>query len=433
MKKNLILILAFAVFCFSIVPAQTESEKVSATRPRLIVGYLPSFRLDHFPIKELETRGAAERLTHILYAFTNLVNAHPTLDDDETEYQRVYTARESVDGKADDPADKLALRGAFNQLRKLKALHPQLKVLMSIGGANAANSKGFSLAARTKAARERFVNACIELLIRGRLPHGVSAKGVFDGLDIDWEYPTDCSASLTSSGGCLPEDTANFTLLLAEFRRQLDAQGEKDGVHYQLTIAASAWVDDYTKYEWRKIHPLLDFINVMTYGLAPPGKTRPHSALYKSSKDTADLGPTFNTDYAVTRYLQEGVPAEKVVMGVPFYAHGWQGVPDVNHGLYQKATTLAHGSIGAGEEPYNKLKSLRGFQLFRDPETKSVWLFNARTGVLWSFDDPTSLAVKMDYVKKKNLAGVMFWELSGDDENGSLLKTIHHALQNRER
>lgn len=428
MNRTPALFLIFSICFAALGRGQTESARQPPPQPRLIVGYLPSFRLDHFAIRELEIRGAAERMTHILYAFANLANAHPTLDDDETEYQRAYTARESVDGKADDPEIKTALRGAFNQLRKLKALHPQLKVLMSIGGANQANSKGFSLASRTAASREKFVTACLDLLIRGHLPHGVSAKGVFDGLDIDWEYPTDCSASMTNSGGCVPEDTANLTLLLAEFRRQLDEQGRKDAVHYQLTIASSAWVDDYSKYEWPKIHPLLDFINVMTYGLAPPGKTRPQSALYKSSKDIADLAPTFNTDYAVTRYMQGGVPANKIVMGVPFYAHGWQGVPDVNHGLYQKAAGPAHGSIGAGDEQYNKLKGLKGFRLFRDPETVSVWLFNPQTGVFWSFDDPTSLALKMDYVKKKKLGGVMFWELSGDDENGSLLKAIYRGL-----
>src|ERR1700687_1371301 len=139
MKRTPALFLIFSIG-FAGLAVQSKSAKQAPSEPRLIVGYLPSFRLEHFPIKELEPRGAAERLTHVLYAFVNLVNARPTLDDDETEYQRAYTARASVDGKADDPENKTALRGAFNQLRKLKALHPQLKVLMSIGGANQANS-----------------------------------------------------------------------------------------------------------------------------------------------------------------------------------------------------------------------------------------------------------------------------------------------------
>src|SRR5882724_9852418 len=128
--RKLTLILALAGFCSTLLIAQSESRKASPPQTRLIVGYLPSFRLDRFPIKELETRGAGQQLTHILYAFANVANAHPTLDDDETEYQRAYSARESIDGNADNPTAEHSLRGAFNQLGKLKLLHSQLKVLI---------------------------------------------------------------------------------------------------------------------------------------------------------------------------------------------------------------------------------------------------------------------------------------------------------------
>jgi chitinase len=423
MKKTFCLAALLSICLSTFAFAPEKSDPVTLPAPRLIVGYLPEFKLEGYPIKEVETRGAAALLTHILYAFANIRNGQPVFDDDPSAYQQVYTARESIDGQADDAADKTALHGAFNQLLKLKARHAQLKVLMSIGGANQLNSKGFSLAARTAAARQQFVAACLDLFIRGKLPHGISARGVFDGLDIDWEYPTDCSAGTRNTGGCVPEDTANFTLLLAEFRRQLDEQGEKDGVHYQLTIAGSAWVDDYSKYEWRKIAPLLDFINVMTYGLAPPGKTRPHAPLYKSSTERGELSETFNTDYAIKRYLAEGVPPNKIVMGVPFYGVGWEGVPAVNRGLYQKAVSPPR------DAPYNKLKNLKGFREFRDEESKALWIFNPRTGVFWSYDDTEALAVKMDYVKRMRLGGAMFWELSGDDANSSLLKAIYRGLR----
>src|ERR1700682_5751054 len=157
MKKRSILLLICSILLAGFGAGQTGRAKEISSRPRLIVGYLPSFRLEHFAIRELETRGAAERMTHILYAFANVTNAHPTLDDDETEYGRPYRASESVDGKADDAAPAHTLRGAFNQLRKLKTRHSQLKVLMSIGGANPANSKGFSLASRPKNSRQKFV------------------------------------------------------------------------------------------------------------------------------------------------------------------------------------------------------------------------------------------------------------------------------------
>jgi chitinase len=423
MNKFLSLILILVLGGSGLARAQTGSEKTAPQTGRLIVGYLTEFRIDTYSVKEIETRGAGAMLTHILYAFANIANGHPVFDDDETAYKRSYSARESVDGKADDPLARKTLRGAFNQLRKLESRHPQLNVLLSIGGANQANSKGFSQAARTASSRQRFVDACIDLFIRGNLPQGISAKGVFTGLDIDWEYPTDCSAGVRANDGCVPEDTANFTLLLAEFRRQLDEQGRKDGVHYQLTIAGSAWPDDYGKYEWRQIAPLLDFINVMTYGLAPPGMTRPHSPLYKSSTEKGENADVLNTDYAIKRYLAEGVPASKIIMGVPFYGVGWNGVPNVNNGLYQTAKSAPLDAT------YNKLTGLRGFRPFREAETKALWLFNPRSRVFWSFDDPDSLAVKMDYARKMQLGGVMFWELSGDDANSSLLKAIYRGLR----
>ena len=421
MKKifGLALILSIS---FSTFPAGPTDSGAVPPSPRLIVGYLPEFKLEQYSIKELEARGAAAMLTHILYAFANIRNGQPVFDDDPSAYTQVYSARESIDGQADNPAET-ALHGAFNQLLKLKARHPQLKILMSIGGANQANSKGFSLASRTATSRQKFVAACLDLFIRGNLPHGISARGVFDGLDIDWEYPTDCSAGMRGGGGCVPEDTANFTLLLEEFRRQLDELDRQDKVHYQLTIAGSAWVDDYTKYEWRKIAPLLDFVNVMTYGLAPPGKTRPHAPLYKSSTERGELSETFNADYAVKRYLAEGVPPGKIVMGVPFYGVGWDGVPAANRGLYQKPASQPR------DAPYNKLKTLKGFRLFRDDETRALWIFNSNTGVFWSYDDPDALAFKMDYVKRMRLGGAMFWELSGDDANSTLLKAIHRGLR----
>ncbi|HEX8887550.1 MAG TPA: glycoside hydrolase family 18 protein [Pyrinomonadaceae bacterium] len=420
MKKffNCALLFLFSLSCSAF--AQTKSAKERETR--LIVGYLADFWLKDDSIKELERRGAGRRLTHIIYAFVNIVDGLPALANEQVAYKRAYSASESVDGRADDASQEQTLRGAFNQLRKLKLRYPQLKVLVSIGGASQANDKGFSLLSRTEESRRRFVAACIDLFIRGNLPHGISAKGLFDGIDIDWEYPTDCSAGMKGGEGCIPEDKQNFTLLLAEFRRQLDEQGKLDRKHYQLTMAGSAWADDYEKYEWQKIHPLLDFINLMTYGLAPPGKTRPHSPLYKSSSETGKWSPTFNTDYAVTRYMKEGVPASKIVMGVPFYGMGWEGVPDINNGLYQKPT----GDVRS--EPYNKLKDLKGFHLYRDAETKALWIFNPQSKVFWSFDDPVSLSVKMDYVRQRGLGGVMFWEMSGDDQKGSLLKAIYRGL-----
>src|SRR5258708_4646892 len=120
-------------------------------------------------VKNLETSGQAARLTHINYAFGNVdasgkcVSADPWAD-----YQRPVSAEESVDGVAGGPGQ--ALSGNFNQLRKLKLKHPDLKVLLSLGGWTL--SANFSNAALTDESRKALVKSCIDTFM---------STGVFDG------------------------------------------------------------------------------------------------------------------------------------------------------------------------------------------------------------------------------------------------------------
>jgi len=114
---------------------------------------------------------------------------------------------------------------------------------------------------------------------------------LFDGIDIDWEFPV--------QGGMKgnverPSDKENFTLLLAELRRELDAQGQKDNRHYELTIAASARPSEIANLELGRIVPLLDFINVMTYDYHTGGSIAHFNApLYAATNDpTPELTPT---------------------------------------------------------------------------------------------------------------------------------------------
>src|SRR6266568_5612551 len=151
--------------------------------------------------RNVETTGEASRLSTIDYAFENVGADGRCFERNEAgagdayaDYQRSYDAATSVDGLAD--AWDQPLRGNFDQLRKLKARHPQLSVLVSLGGWT--YSKYFSDAALTPASRQAFVSSCIEEFIKGNLPQGLdgdpaggpgSAAGVFDGIDIDWEWP----------------------------------------------------------------------------------------------------------------------------------------------------------------------------------------------------------------------------------------------------
>jgi chitinase len=128
------------------------------------------------------------------------------------------------------------------------------------------------------------------------------------------------------------------------------------------------------------------------------------------------------TAEAVATWLQGGLPASKLIVGVPFYGRGWQGVPSANNGLWQTSSGAAPGTIEEGMENYNVLKS-KGYPRFFQAEAQAAWIYD--NGIFWTYDDPDVMAIKMRYVKSKGLAGVMFWELSGDTASGELVDALY--------
>ena len=402
-----------------------------------VVGYFAQWGIyaRNYRVKDVDTSGAASRLTVINYAFGNVVDGKCHMEtqlgigDAWADYQKGFTADESVSGVAD--AWDQPLKGNFNQLKALKAKYPALRVLISLGGWTW--SQGFSDAALTEASRQMLVASCIDMYIHGNLPviggepagGDGAAAGVFDGIDIDWEYP----AAAGNDGTVFrPEDTTNFTALLAEFRRQLDAIDPT----LLLTIAAPAGQDKIEKIEASKIHTSLDWLNLMTYDLHgawdATGPTNFHAPLYASDQDpSTGIAKSYSTDAAVQAYLAAGVPASKLTVGIPFYGRGWTGVPDVNDGLYQSNAQIspAPGTYEAGIEDY-KVLSLLGYPGFRDSVTQAYWIYNGST--FWSYDDPTSIAAKMAYAQTMGLRGAMVWELDGDTADGALLGAVVSAL-----
>lgn len=372
-----------------------------------IVGYFVQWGVyqRNYHVNNIKTSGSINSLTHINYAFGNVTNNRAVLVDTYADYDRFYKAEESVDGVA-DTWDNGALRGSFNQLRKLKAQYPHIKVLISLGGWTL--STGFPSAARPEN-RVEFVKSCIDLFIKGNFSATLSYPGIFDGIDIDWEYPG-------------PEDTQNFTDLMAEFRKQLDAV--KPGL--LLTGAFPAGDDKFSKIQLGNVHQYMDFINLMTYDFhgAWESTTNFNSPLYGSPANPSPY-KNYNSDYAIQAYLNAGVPANKLLMGVPFYGRGWTNVPNVNNGLYQSGVT-APGTIEQGVDDY-KVLAAKGYPSFRHPEAQAYWIFDGST--FWSYDDPTSMTNKMNYINSKQLGGAMFWELSGDSANGELIGAIKNTLQ----
>lgn len=383
-----------------------------------------------FPVKKLDTSGAASRLTHINYAFGNVsedgrcyLDGGPGEGDAWADYQRPVPAEESVDGVADAPGQ--ALNGNFNQLAKLKAKHPKLQVLISLGGWSW--STYFSNAARTDASRKAFVASCIDLYLKGNLPGSPGAgAGVFDGIDLDWEWP---NWDGEPGNVIRPEDRENFTKLLAEFRRQLDAHGRKTRTHHPLTAflpANPATMD--AGYEGRKIFKYLDFATVQGYDFHGgwDAKANQQSALRVPTG--APDNPDFSVEVAVDGWIARGAPRDKLVLGIPYYGRGWTGITGGGNGLFQPATGPAPATFEAGNEDYKKLKTMagNGFTVHRDLRAGHAWLFDGTT--LWTYDDPAVVLQKTLYIRRAGLGGAMVWSLDGDDDNATLTRTIDLGL-----
>lgn len=415
--------------------AATQASASSASVPRRVAGYFTQWGIygPNYMVRNLDASGVASQLTHLSYAFGNVRNNRCELGvlkatdsttgeggDAYADYSRTFTAAESVDGVAD--VWGTPLRGNWNQLKKLKAKHPNLKVMISLGGWTW--SRGFASAARPEN-RAAFVASCIDAYIRGNLPAfdnaggAGAAAGVFDGFDIDWEFPAACG--LTCGG---TEDTDNYTALLAEFRRQLDAI--RPGL--QLTVAVGAGIDKIRVTRPDLYHPYVDAINVMSYDFHGgwENRTNFHSGLFNSTNDpsTGDAR-YYNTNDAIQAFLSRGVPASKLSLGIASYGRGWTNVGATNNGLFQSGTA-APGSVETGVETYRVLSALL-WPAFADSSSKARWIYNGST--FWSFDDPTTIADKTAYVKVQGLGGAFLWDFSGDDAQASLMTALGTGLR----
>ncbi|WAX77893.1 glycoside hydrolase family 18 chitinase [Streptomyces sp. KMM 9044] len=353
-----------------------------------------------YHVKDLVTSGSAEKITHINYAFGNVVGGQCKLDDAYAATDKAYTADQSVSGTAD--AWDQPLRGTFNQLRQLKAKYPHIKVLYSFGGWT--YSGGFGQAAQNPAA---FAASCKQVVEDPRW------ADVFDGIDIDWEYPNACGLTCDTSG------PAAFTNLSRALRAEF-------GQDYLVTAAITADGSDGGKIDaadYGGAAQYLDWYNVMTYdyfgAFDKDGPTAPHSPLTSYDGIPQD---GFNSAAAISKLKAKGVPASKLLLGIGFYGRGWTGVTQAAPG--GAATGAAPGTYEAGIEDYKILKN-------SCPATGTVaGTAYAHCGdTWWSYDTPATIDSKMDWAKDQGLGGAFFWEFSGDTANGELATAIDSGLK----
>lgn len=314
----------------------------------------------------------AHLLTHINYSFAMIDPDSGTL---------------ALDNPSQDEKN-------FADLRALREEYPHLKLILSVGGWD--YSAHFSDVAATAAGRADFAQSCAELL----------ASYDLDGIDLDWEYPVSGGTAGTNHR---PQDKQNFTLLLKAIRQELDRQGKRDGKAYQLTIAGAAGEWYLSNIQPTAVAEIVDHIFLMAYDIHGPWDKYAdfNAPLYTPSGSAPHHQSSVSG--SVEAYLESGVPADKLVLGMPLYGYRYDGVSGSQNGLYSTFTT-------ARSIPYDTLVATYlsdpSYRQLRHVEARVPYLYGK--GSFLSYDDPQSMAEKAALARELDLQGIGFWELSQD-------------------
>ena len=425
-------------------PAQTSDGQ-----SKILAGFFEEWSIYYagYNLANLESNGSAAKLSHLIYAFGD-VSANAT---DPTQDSCVIADAWADFETPNLPpvggiADTWPLFGNFAEILKLKQLHPQLKTLISLGGASAAQASAFSTAASTQTGRQALVASCINMFIAGNVGSDwngpITAPGLFDGFNIDWEFPA-------------AADKQNFTLLLTEFRRQLNELSAQTGKQYVLSFDGPAGAQNYVNIDLKNATKQVDFITIDGYNYAGTWEsTTNHASPLFDSKQDPTFGQQLDIEDTVAAYLKAGVPPKKYVMGVPLYGAGWTGVPTANRGLYQGSTgaspvLLANGSglcadlsgttpgcdtlRTAGTATYATLSTLtaNGYKSYFDPQRIAAWLYNPTTQTFYTYDNPDTAYLKALYIDFRvpgGLGGAFVWAVKDDDASGTMVKTLAKGL-----
>lgn len=335
-------------------PVQTPdsgADPVPSTQPgRVVVAYVTSWS-DVIPVPE--------RVTHINYSFGHV--------------------NDSFNGIRIDNEARL------RKLVELKKTDRNLKVMLSIGGWG---SGRFSEMASSETCRKTFAADCRRVINEFGL----------DGIDIDWEYPTSSSAGISSS----PQDTGNYTLLMRDIRTAI-------GNEKELTLASAS---NAGYIDFAAIIEYVDFVNIMAYdmGYAP----KHNSALYRSnaSGQVSSIAGWVTSDEAVKAHLNAGIPAEKLVLGMPFYGRG-----DSSYGDF-----IDYRNINGPKEGHYEIW---------DDIAKVPYYCDKQGTLVLGFDNKRSIGIKCDYILEAGLHGAMYWDYSGDNEKGDLSCEIASKILGR--
>ncbi len=464
-------VLSLAAFLFLALAVQTmpaaaqdhddhDRDNRDRDNHKIVSTYVQNFHVfSGIFLRRMVDNGTASQLDILAHAFVDIRadqagNPHCAAFDEFADYQFFFDQTRSVDGSVDSFADG-ALRGQVHQLLELKKMFPNLKIVASIGGFSA-GTKGFEAASATPASRKAFVADCINSYIKGNFSNttglapifdtGFSEQplisppigpvpDIFDGFDIDWEFPD------------RPEDRANFVALLKEFRQQLNALGKG----HILTAALPAGEQNFFHIDLPAAAAQLDFINLLSFDYNGPFNN--HTGFVSPLVQTKfDPNPQFNITFTVDSYLHAGVPADKILMGIPFYSYGWaitgtsapgqfgqfvdavnpgnpaSGNPPNYSGTVAAALDPALGGIAATEtSAFVNLHVLQFAQIFHEPLAQTPYAFDGLNW--WTYEDARSLAVKTRFARDRHLRGAFIFEEPDELPDGTLFNAVVKGLR----
>jgi GH18 family chitinase/Ca2+-binding RTX toxin-like protein len=393
---------------------------------KIIGGYYPEWGTydRNFQVKDVP----ADKLTHLFYAFAQI---------DQNGKAALFDPWAATDKPFPGDATSQTLKGNLNQLRILKEQHPNLKNMLSIGGWSL--SGPFSTVASTPESRQVFAKSAVKLMTKYRTSDG---RPIFDGIDVDWEFPVSGGASTKEVEKLAPSraekeikydpaDKQNYVLLLKALRHELNAQAIRDSkfilpipnYRYQLTIASAAGAKTMKNFDLKEISKYTDFFNIMAYDFHgstwEPNQTNHQAALYSSGKD--------DIDSAIQAYVKKAdsdpndtFDRSDIVMGAPLYGRAWVGVPSTNDGLLQPANGTASGTWERGifdyKDLHNRLQTQpESYKKIWDDTAKVPYIYSSTEGGMFStYENRQSIGAKTNYIRKNGLGGMFFWDLSGD-------------------
>lgn len=342
-------------------------------------GYWPSFLADSFPPSTIPT----QNFTHLFYAF---------LVPEATTYKLSITQHDE--------------QWMGNFTATLHAKNPPAKAFLSIGGGNSSTPSTFSNMVSSLDTRGAFINSTIL----------VARKYGFDGLDLDWEFPSN------------PQDMSNLSQLFSEWRAVIELDSLLSGKPRLLLSAAVYFAPKFFLAEVPRTYPVdaiqtyVDFVSPMCYdyhGSWETSVTGEHALLY-------DKASNISTSFGISSWIEIGVPPEKLVMGLPMYGRTWKLKDPNEHGIGAPAVGTGPGNLGilsyAQIVDFNLANRAT---VVYDNETVSMYSY---AGTSWiGYDGLISVTNKVKFAQAQGLGGYFLWAI-GYDNNWALSKAGNFYL-----